>query len=179
MNSKIKTGPTVSSFEETLWRRPSRPSTCFQHHSWLGRRGLATALGHRPLCRPKAETWATQSFACLLPFRENLRGWGWGGKRESRAAPVSGEDRGPGQRGSARGFCLAEAEVPIFAVGFSGGSVGREHACNAGRPGLVPKWGRFSGEGNASSLQYSCLENRMNKGACGLQSKGSQELDTT
>ena len=36
-------------------------------------------------------------------------------------------------------------------------------ACNARDPGLIP--GRFPGEGNGSPLQYSCLENLMDRGA--------------
>ena len=42
--------------------------------------------------------------------------------------------------------------------GFSGGSVDKESACNAGDPGLIPGWGRSPGEGNDKPLQYSCLE---------------------
>ena len=37
----------------------------------------------------------------------------------------------------------------------------------------------FSREGNGNPLQYSCLENRMDGGACGLQSMGSQLSDFT
>ena len=37
--------------------------------------------------------------------------------------------------------------------------------CNSGDPGLVPGSGRSSGEGNGNPLQYSCLENSMNRGA--------------
>ena len=37
-----------------------------------------------------------------------------------------------------------------------------------------PEW--TSGEGNGNSLQYSCLENPMHRGACGLQSRGSQRV---
>ena len=44
-------------------------------------------------------------------------------------------------------------------------SVGKESACNAGRPGLVPGSGRSLGEGNGNPLQYSCLENPMDGGA--------------
>ena len=36
-------------------------------------------------------------------------------------------------------------------------------ACNAGDPGLIPGLGRSPGEGNP--LQYSCLENSMDRGA--------------
>ena len=36
-------------------------------------------------------------------------------------------------------------------------------ACNAGDLGLIP--GRFPGEGNGNPLQYSCLENLMDRGA--------------
>ena len=42
-----------------------------------------------------------------------------------------------------------------------------------------PESGRSSGGGHCNPLQYSCLENPMDRGAWGLQSMGSQELDTT
>ena len=50
-------------------------------------------------------------------------------------------------------------------VGFPGGSDGKESACNAGDPGLIPGLGRLPGEGNGNLLQYSCLENSMDRGA--------------
>ena len=49
--------------------------------------------------------------------------------------------------------------------GFSGGSDGKESACNAGDPGLIPGLGRSPGEGNGNPLQYSCQENPMERGA--------------
>ena len=48
--------------------------------------------------------------------------------------------------------------------GFPGGSVGKESACNAGVLGSNPGSGRSPGEGNGSSLQYSGLENPMDRG---------------
>ena len=44
-------------------------------------------------------------------------------------------------------------------------SVGKEFICNVGDPGSIPGLGRSSGEGNSNPLQYSCLENSMDKGA--------------
>ena len=38
---------------------------------------------------------------------------------------------------------------------FSGGSAGKESACNAGNPGLIPGSGRSSGEGIGYPFQYS------------------------
>ena len=52
-----------------------------------------------------------------------------------------------------------------FYLGFPCGSDSKESACNAGDPGSVPGSGRFPGEGNGNSLQYSCLENLMDRGA--------------
>ena len=48
---------------------------------------------------------------------------------------------------------------------FPGGSNGKESACNAGAPSLIPGLGRSPGEGNGYPLQYSCLENPMDRGA--------------
>ena len=45
------------------------------------------------------------------------------------------------------------------------GSDGKESACSAGDLGSVPGSGRVPGEGNGRPLQYSCLENPMNRGA--------------
>ena len=45
-----------------------------------------------------------------------------------------------------------------------GGSDGKESACNAVDRGLIPRR-RECGEGNGTSLQYSCLENPMDGGA--------------
>ena len=48
---------------------------------------------------------------------------------------------------------------------FPSGSGGKESACNAGALGSIPGSGRFPGEGNGNPLQYSCLENYMDRGA--------------
>ena len=45
------------------------------------------------------------------------------------------------------------------------GSDGRESSCNTGDPGLIPGLGRSPGEGNGYPLQYSGLENSMDRGA--------------
>ena len=44
-------------------------------------------------------------------------------------------------------------------LGFPGGSDGKEFA------GLIPELGRSPGEGNGNPVQYSCLENSMDRGA--------------
>ena len=53
----------------------------------------------------------------------------------------------------------------FFPPGFLGGLDGKESACNAGYPGLIPGSGRSPREGNGNSLWYSCLENPMDRGA--------------
>ena len=49
--------------------------------------------------------------------------------------------------------------------GFPGGSDDKASACNAGDLGLFPGLGRSPGDGNGNSLQYSFLENSMDRGA--------------
>ena len=50
-------------------------------------------------------------------------------------------------------------------LGFPGGSDGKKSACNAGDQSSVPGSGRSPGEGDGNALQYSCLENFMDRGA--------------
>ena len=53
----------------------------------------------------------------------------------------------------------------FFLLGFPGGSLGEESACSAGDLGLTPGSGRSPGEENGYPLQYSSLENPMDRGA--------------
>ena len=57
-------------------------------------------------------------------------------------------------------------------MGFPLSSVSKESACNAGDPGSVPGSGRSPGEENGNSLQYSYLENPMDKGAWQAVARG-------
>ena len=52
----------------------------------------------------------------------------------------------------------------LFLRGFPGGSDSKESACNARDLGSFPGSGRSPGEGNGYPLQYSCLENSMDRG---------------
>ena len=63
--------------------------------------------------------------------------------------------------------------------GFFGVIIVKNLPANAGDAkdmSLIPRSGRSPGEGNGNPLQYSCLENPMDGGACGLQSMGSQRV---
>ena len=50
-------------------------------------------------------------------------------------------------------------------MGFPGGSVVKNLLASARDLGLIPGLGKSPGEGNGDSLQYSCLENLMSRGA--------------
>ena len=48
---------------------------------------------------------------------------------------------------------------------FPGGSVAKNPSASEGDAGSIPGLGRSPGEGNGNPLQYSCLENSMDRGA--------------
>ena len=50
-------------------------------------------------------------------------------------------------------------------MGFPGSSEDNECACHAGHLNLIPGSGRSPGEGDGNPLQYSCLENPIDRGA--------------
>ena len=50
-------------------------------------------------------------------------------------------------------------------MGFPGGSMGKNPPASGGDAGLISGLGRSPGEGNGNPLQYSCLENPMDRGA--------------
>ena len=62
---------------------------------------------------------------------------------------------------------------------FPGGSDGKASAYNAGDLCSIPGLGRSPGEGNGNPLQYSCLENSMDRGAWKATVHGFAESDMT
>ena len=76
-----------------------------------------------------------------------------------------------------RSLWIGEAIIPQEV--FPGGSDGKESACSIGNPGSIPDSGRSPGEGNGNPLQYSRLENPMDRGAWWLESTGRKESDMT
>ena len=66
--------------------------------------------------------------------------------------------------------------IPDFPDNFPDG---KESACNTGDPGSIPGLGRSPGEGNGSPLQYSCLENPMNREVLWATVPGVTESEVT
>ena len=62
--------------------------------------------------------------------------------------------------------------------GFPGGSVGKESVCSVGELGSIPESGRSPGEGNGNALQCPYMINPKDRGAWGLQSRGSRKSRT-
>ena len=72
-----------------------------------------------------------------------------------------------------------QATTPIF-LGFTGGSDGKESACNAGDLGLILGLGRSPGGEHGNPLQHSCLENPYGqRSLVGYSPWGCKESDTT
>ena len=68
-------------------------------------------------------------------------------------------------------LCIYMLHTYIYSV-----SDGKESACNVGDPCLIPGLGRSSGKENGNPLQYSCLENPMDRGAWRPLSMGLQRV---
>ena len=65
----------------------------------------------------------------------------------------------------------------MLSLGFRGGSGGKESTCNVGDLGSVPGLQR-SGEGHGNPLQYSCLENPMDRRAWWAAARGVAQSRT-
>ena len=74
--------------------------------------------------------------------------------------PLCWNTNAPGMAGNEAGM----AEPTTQEWGFTGGSDGKESAYRARDPSSIPGSGRSPGEGNGNPLQYSCLENSMDRG---------------
>ena len=76
-------------------------------------------------------------------------------------------------------FCFIKCFMVFQVMDFSGSLDSKESACNAGDLSSVPGLGGSPGEGNGCPLQYSCLENPMDRGAWWVTVHGVTELDTS
>ena len=63
-------------------------------------------------------------------------------------------------------------------ITYPGDSDSKESVCNAEDPGLIPGSGRSPGGGHGNPLQYSCLENPMDGGACQATIHGAAKSRT-
>ena len=76
-----------------------------------------------------------------------------------------GEKKGKGQRQQEiRSDLIPSLEEYLDTPGLPGGSDRKESACNAGNLSSIPGLGRSPGDGDSYPLQYSCLENSMDRG---------------
>ena len=67
----------------------------------------------------------------------------------------------------------------LQSLGFCGGSDGQETTCNVRDPGSIPGSGKSPGKQNGKPLQYSYLENSMDRRAWWATVHGFVELDMT
>ena len=71
---------------------------------------------------------------------------------------------GAGRAAQEEATMMLLRKLKVF-EGFPGSSDGKESACNSGDPGSIPGSGKSPGGGNGNSLQYSCLENPIDRRA--------------
>ena len=69
--------------------------------------------------------------------------------------------------------------IKDFRLDQNSSSDSKASACKVGDLGLIPGLGRYPGEGTGNPLQYSCLENSMDRGTWQTTVHGVTESDTT
>ena len=86
-----------------------------------------------------------------------------GGKKRPALVIYSSEEKSVSHEKTHR--CIRYSECNKCYLGFPGDSGSKESTCQAGYPGSIPGAGRPPGEENGNPLQYSCLENPMDRRA--------------
>ena len=86
------------------------------------------------------------------------------GARKPLFGNLCSENR-PSEADNSLSSSLTGLQLSSFLAPFPGGSDSKESVCNAGDLGSISGSGRSPGEGNSYPLQYSCLENSMDRGA--------------
>ena len=99
---------------------------------------------------------------------------GFPGGSDGKESACNAGDLGSIPRSGRSPWRKERLPTPIF-IGFPGGSAGQESAYKVGDLGLNPELGRSPGREHGNPLQYSCLENPMDRGAW-LRCIGSQRV---
>ena len=130
-----------------------------EHTSGLLIRKLLDSLGI-------TDTWALGLWDTFSNLGFRLEDWFWQVGTEQPDQGALKCLRG-GNVGSSFYVCVwfFQQMCLLNACCFPGGSDSEESACNVGDLGSIPGSGRSPGEGNGNPLQYSCLENSMDRGA--------------
>ena len=133
-----------------LWGRAPR---CRCTQCWRQRWWSAFPAGTRNGCSPLQTHLCLRKTSCI-PVRSSV---------EKNPSEWPGEEsKGRGQT------ILTMILLWVYTcqlLDFPGSSDGKESACKAGDQGWIPGSGRPLGEGNGNPLQYSCLENFMDRKA--------------
>ena len=107
--------------------------------------------------------------------------WAWT-RAQHQSQGVRYKDRKPGpwhiKELSTGEFAVNFWHNPLEYLGFPVGSDVKESGCNAGHPGSILGLGRSPGEENGNPLQYSCLENPMDRGAWQATAHGVSKNQT-
>ena len=84
----------------------------------------------------------------------------------------------PGEMDAVSAQAMEQNTQDRWFEGFPSGSVDKESVCSAGDPGSNPGPGRSPGEGKGNPLQYSCLENPMDRRAWWATVHGAAKSQT-
>ena len=125
---------SLQASDRALQESPPTVSSCWQP-PFSWLSGRISSLSLLLLCPP----WF---ISCITPCSSHFASFIWTILFISMASPILSPTRDSHQ----------------------GGSDSKESACNAGDPGSIPGSGRSPGVGNGNPLQYSCLENSMDRG---------------
>ena len=141
--------PGSLDWEDPPWRRKWQPTPVFLPGESHGRRSL---VGHSPRSRRESDMTERLHFTLYVYVHILLLLFLW--RTLPDTAILQDKNSNPG---------------------FPGGSVVNNPPANAGNRGSIPGLGRSPGGGNGNLLQYSCLENPMDREVHGI----IKELDTT
>ena len=135
------------------WRRQWHPTPVLLPGKSHGQRSL---VGCRPWGREESDT--TERLPFIFPFHALEKEMATHSSVLAWRIPGTGEPGGPSMGSHRVGHDWSDLAAMINYMcipGFHGSSAGKESACNAGDPGLIPGSGRFPGEEICCSLQYS------------------------
>ena len=145
------------------------------HHGWsLAPRLMSSSLlqlCHCPLVPGMPRSWLTFPHRdSPIHFRARVLG-GLGGGDQVKEQPRVGD---ASYREATWGAWLQTPQAifrasiwgdPCYSMGFPGDPDDKESSCNVENLGLIPGLGRSPGGEHSNPLQYSCLENSMDRGA--------------